>query len=216
MKKYLILTSILTVSLLILPIIRCARSVSPEDVYHHHSKYTGKNSAKNITVEQTPDGMKITGSEITVIFKPPTQYRFELKVEPKDKSLEYKVEEIPFDNRTGSFYMKVNLMLGEGSSVPAQIPMKEATYLAPKLFGVFPDALGSQDISVKINKQVGYTKIAGLKFTQEATINIWKDGVMEIGREGVEGTSIDRDVTAWISKKVKVEGKVAIIMVRIR
>ena len=109
-------------------------------------------------------------------------------------------------------YMQVVIALGEGSSLPAQIPMQGASIFTPKLYGPLPDALGSQDITVKINAQVGHTRFAGLDFRQEAVLGVWEDGIVEVDREGVEAA--DESGTVWISKQVEVEDEVAIVMIR--
>lgn len=98
---------------------------------------------------------------------------------------------------------------GRGSSVP----MEFALGGDPGKGRYFPDALGSKNIEVAINKDVGYTRIAGLEFTQQATLNIWKDGVVELDREGVKAKDT-KNGTSWVSARVKIDGKVAIVMVR--
>lgn len=82
---------------------------------------------------------------------------------------------------------------------------------------VFPDTLGARNIQIGINEEVGHTNVAGLRFTEEATINIWEDGTVEVAREGVEVT--DKDGTTWVSKEVKLkelEDKVATVVVKKR
>jgi hypothetical protein len=96
--------------------------------------------------------------------------------------------------------------LSDDSHVPATFPMGQ-----PQRVRGFPDALGSQNIKIAINEEVGHTYIAGLTFTEEATINIWEDGTVEVDREGVEAT--DKNGTTWISKKVRVGEEDAIIMI---
>jgi len=77
----------------------------------------------------------------------------------------------------------------------------------------YPDALGSKNIKIAIDKEVGYTDLAGLRFKQEATINIWEDGTIEANKAGIEAS--DKNSALWISKKVKIKGsKVAIVMVK--
>lgn len=77
------------------------------------------------------------------------------------------------------------------------------------------DAPGSSNMLIVINKNVGYTDYAGLRFKQEVTVNIWEDGIVEVDKEGIEVS--DKKGANWISKKVKMEnGKVAIVMVRKR
>ncbi|MGD2205443.1 MAG: hypothetical protein PVH17_01575 [Anaerolineae bacterium] len=204
--------SIWTVLFLTILVVGCTESVAPEDIYQYSPEYPQESGARNIAVEQTANGTKISGPEISLLFLPPTRTSFKVDVEPEGASVKYKVNKMPLDGNTGAFYMQVVITLGEDSSVPAQIPMQGASFFAPELYGPLPDALGSQDITVKINEQVGHTRFAGLEFRQEAVLGVWEDGTVEVDREGVEAS--DESGTAWISKEVKVEDKVAIIMIR--
>ena len=63
-----------------------------------------------------------------------------------------------------------------------------------------------------INKEVGHTDFAGLRFQAPASINIWKDGTIEVDAEGVEVT--DKLGNKWVSRKVSIGGKRSIVMVR--
>ena len=75
------------------------------------------------------------------------------------------------------------------------------------------DGLGSQNIQIAIDKKVGYTYIPRLKFKQEAVINIWKDGLVEVDKEGVEVTGPNG--SKLISKKVKINNeKFAIVLIK--
>lgn len=74
------------------------------------------------------------------------------------------------------------------------------------------DGLGSQNIQIAINKNVGYTQIPGLKFRQEAVINIWKDGIVEVDKEGIEVTGTNG--IKLISKKVKINGNIATVLIK--
>jgi hypothetical protein len=74
------------------------------------------------------------------------------------------------------------------------------------------DPLGSQNIRIAIDPKIGSTEYAGLRFEDEVTVNIWESGVVEVDREEVEAT--DSDGTVFISARVMVEGKEAIVMVR--
>ncbi len=102
--------------------------------------------------------------------------------------------------------------MGDHSHVPAIIPLSPTGNLqSPKYF---PDALGSRNIKIVINKEVGYTEIAGLRFVGEAVINIGNDGTVEVNKEGVEAS--DKTGTFWISKNVKIEGSDSLTTVMIR
>jgi hypothetical protein len=206
------LLSVWTVLFLTVLVVGCTKGIAPEDMYRYSPEYPQDSGAKNVTVEQTPGGIRVSGSGVSLLFVPPTRSSFKVDVEPEDASIQYQVGKIPLDSSTGAMYMQIVMTLGEGSSLPAQIPMQGATVYTPKLYGPFPDALGSQDVTVKINEQVGHTRFAGLEFRQEAVLAVWEDGIVEVDREGVEAS--DGSGTAWISKQVQVEGEDAIIMVR--
>lgn len=83
-----------------------------------------------------------------------------------------------------------------------------------RIIGSYPDALGSKNIKIVIDKEVGYTQIAGLKFQQEAVINIWNDGVVEVDKEGVEAS--DKNSTIWVSKRARLGEKESTMMIRKR
>jgi hypothetical protein len=212
MNKKQVLLSIWTILFLTVLVVGCTKNVAPEDIYRYSPEYSQESGAKNVTVEQTPGGIRVSGSEVSMLFIPPTRSSFKVDIEPEDASVKYKVNKIPLDSSTGALYMQVVMTLGEDSSLPAQIPMQGASILAPELYGPFPDALGSQDITVKINEQVGHTRFAGLEFRQEAVLDVWEDGIVEVDGEGVEAS--DEGGTVWISKEVEVEDEVAIIMIR--
>lgn len=205
--------SIWKILFLVVLILGFESKVSAENIYRYDSKDPKIGGARNVTVETTESGtMKVSGSEVSMSIKISTPNRFELQIDPEGASYQYTISGMKFDTRWGVIYEEVNIILGDGSSVPAQLPNQNGNVFVPILYRFFPDAFGSRNISIKINKHIGYTMIAGLKFKQEATINIWKDGVVEVDREGIEAT--DESGTTWISKKVRVEGKNAIIMVR--
>ena len=189
----------------------CTKSVSPKDIYRYTPQYPQKSGAQNITVEQTKEGVKITGNGIRLLFFPSTGQSFHVDIKPEDAEIKMNVNSIPFDN-SGAFYMQVVLMLGDDCALPAQIPMRGSTVFSPKLYGPIPDAWGSQNVTVKINEQVGFTWYAGLRFNQEIVCNVWKDGVVEVDKEGVE--ALDEKGTKWISKEVKIDDKTAVIVVR--
>ena len=212
MNKKQTLLSMWTVLLLTVLVVGCNKGAAPEDIYHYSPEYPQESGAKNVTVEQTAGGMRVSGPEVSLLFSPPTGSSFKVDVEPEDASVTYKINKMPMDSSTGAFYVQAVINLGEDSSLPAQLPMQGSVNFAPKLYGPLPDALGSQDITVKINKQVGHTTFAGLEFHEEAVCNGWEDGIVEVDREGVEAS--DESGTVWISKEAKVEGQVAIVMIR--
>ena len=212
MSKKQVLLSIWTVLFLTVLVVGCTKGIAPEDMYRYSPEYPQDSGARNVTVEQTPGGIRVSGSGVSLLFVPPTRSSFKVDVEPEDAPIQYQVGKIPLDSSTGAMYMQIVMTLGEGSSLPAQIPMQGATVFTPKLYGPFPDALGSRDVTVKINEQVGHTRFAGLEFRQEVVLAVWEDGIVEVDREGVEAS--DGSGTAWISKQVEVEDELAIIMIR--
>ena len=80
------------------------------------------------------------------------------------------------------------------------------------VFGVFPVSPGSQNVAVKVNPQIGHTDVGGLTLTEEAVLNVWDDGTLEIDREGIVGH--DEDDAEWVSQRVRLDGKVANLLVR--
>jgi hypothetical protein len=189
----------------------CTKSIAPKDTYRFTPDYPQENSARNIAVDQTKDGLRITGNGITLLFSPPTKNSFKVDIDPEDAPLTMSIDSIPLD-KSGAFYMKVLIKLGNESVLPAQIPMPSSSIFIPELYRPFPDALGSQNVTVKIDDQVGHTWYAGLKFHQETVCNVWDDGVVEVDREGIE--AIDQNGIAWISEEVKIKNQIATIMVR--
>lgn len=85
----------------------------------------------------------------------------------------------------------------------------------PYLEGQTPaDLPGSTDIRVDVDPAVGYTTFVGLKFTCDCTIDIWKDGTIEVGRPGI--IAEDEGGQQYVSREVDVTpGKSAIVMVQV-
>jgi len=75
-----------------------------------------------------------------------------------------------------------------------------------------PDELNSRNIRVVVNKKLGYTTFAGLRFKHEAVVNIWEDGTVEVNRKGVAGE--DKELRTYLSTKVKLKGKTVHVMMR--
>jgi hypothetical protein len=76
----------------------------------------------------------------------------------------------------------------------------------------FPDALGLENIRVTVNPSKGYTGLASLRFQGNAVINIWKDGTIEVDREGINAT--DDGGKRYISKRIRQGDKNVIVMVQ--
>lgn len=77
---------------------------------------------------------------------------------------------------------------------------------------VVPASLGSNGIRVVVDKEVGYTTLAGLKFHQNCTINIWQNGTVEIDKEGIEAT--DDAGGSYVSRSIAIDSKPSIVIVR--
>jgi len=198
-------------ALLLVLIVGCTPTVSLEDLYRSDVTALKSGSARNIAVEQTADGMKITGSEISVLALITTS-SFKLKTEPQDAELKYTIGQMKLDSGSGALILEANLILGEDSTVPALLPMKGAAFFAPKAYGFAPGAPGSQNVTVKINPATGHTHVAGLAFNQEVVLNIWEDGTVEVNKAGIVAS--DKDGNEWISKKAKVGDKIAIVLIK--
>jgi len=76
---------------------------------------------------------------------------------------------------------------------------------------IFPDLPGSSDITVKVAPAVGFTLFVGLRFQSDCSLNIWKDGTIEVDRVGL--TAKGEDGQAYVSRRVDVDGREAIVMV---
>jgi hypothetical protein len=141
----------------------CTPAVSPEDVYHSDVVDPKLGGGKNIVVEYTLAGTKVSGSEVSVLTLV-TNTSFRLETEPEGTNVKYTIGEIALDSSSGSFIVKANIKLGENSNVSARLPMEGATRFSPKSVGLVPGSSGSQNVSVKINKDVGYTVLRAEMF----------------------------------------------------
>jgi hypothetical protein len=66
---------------------------------------------------------------------------------------------------------------------------------------VMPDALGSTNIKVVVNRELGYTTVAGLRFTTDTTLNIDQGGTVAPDRPGVIATEpFNKEV--YVSKEI--------------
>ena len=72
MSKKQVLLSIWTVLFLTVLVVGCTKSVAPEDIYRYSPEYPQESGAKNVTVEQTPGGISVSGSEGRVTAPPTT------------------------------------------------------------------------------------------------------------------------------------------------
>lgn len=91
----------------------------------------------------------------------------------------------------------------------AKLPMEMD--LNGQIIAFYPDSLGSNNIKIAIDKDVGYTDYAGLRFKQECTIIlIDQTGVIELDKEGIE--AIDKHGNTWISKAGVLKSRKAIMI----
>jgi hypothetical protein len=79
-----------------------------------------------------------------------------------------------------------------------------------RTYGV--DVLGSTGIQVVVNHKRGYTTVAGLRFRGDATINLWREGVVEVSRVGV--VAQDEDGARYVARVVTINGRRVIAMVK--
>jgi hypothetical protein len=128
-------------------------------------------------------------------------YRYQPQVEvPGKVSRNLQITEDANGNRTVT-------PVGKNSQV--------VTYRGPngQLRGL-PDALGSTGLRVVVLKpRPGYTTVAGLRFRQNVTVNIWEDGVVQVSRSGVLATG--EDGTRYVSRSVTVNKRRATVMVKV-
>jgi len=96
--------------------------------------------------------------------------------------------------------------IGDDASVPMTMDLGGGSAV------YYPDVPGSQNIKIKVLEEVGYTRYAGLIFTQEVHLNIWENGIIEVDQEGIECKDLQGQ--EYISKKGNIDGKSAIIMVK--
>ena len=207
LKFSLLLTGLLLVFLLT----GCTtQTVTPEDVYHYTTVPFNGKIAKNIKVEQTPQGIRITGDAVSITFLPIEDRKFRAIIEPQGVSLNYDVQDMPVEN--GEMYLKVVMSLGGESMLPAHLPVRMDEAQTPALYGPYPDVINSEQIHVTIHPEVGVTRLAGLDFHDEVVLNIHGDGIVEADREGIIAT--DKDGNEWISSKVKLNDEVKTLFIR--
>jgi len=226
-KKVFFKAGILLLSLLLLPgMVGCGAISSlvatptptpiPHEIYRcDTSAYTSwvdpnvPNYAKNVTVEQVPGGIHISGtaSSVTMLISKSNFEYIKTSGSPETQFRGF----VP-DDRGNIAAALVVIKLGQESRMPAIFPFDELEYIDYSVFGIIDCAPNSTNISIKINTQVGFTEIAGLRFTQEGNLNIWDDGTIEINQEGIEAR--DQSGNVWVSKKVILNGEEKIIMVK--
>ena len=80
------------------------------------------------------------------------------------------------------------------------------------VYGADALLLGSTGLKIAIDPAVGYTTVAGLRFQDEATIDLAQDGVVEVSRTGVRAS--DADGGKYVSREVSAGSGKRIAMVR--
>lgn len=92
------------------------------------------------------------------------------------------------------------------SHAPGTMPLGAS----PANITFYFEGLGSKNIRIQPNKELGYTTYAGLRFENEAVVAIRDDGAITVDREGV--TARDEKGRPFISRKVVVDGTFSILM----
>lgn len=108
-----------------------------------------------------------------------------------------------------------NIEVEDQKSGMQRIQMLEGGRCAVIASNIVPDALGSTNIHVIVNKTVGYTCLAGLMFQSDCVVNIWEDGTVEVDRENIKAKDYS-GTQYYVSRKVILGGKESIVMVRDR
>lgn len=107
-----------------------------------------------------------------------------------------------------------NIQVEDQKGDKQSIKVLEGGNCAMVNFNIVPDALGSTNIHVIVNKIVGHTTLAGLMFQSDCVVNIWEDGTVEVERENIKAK--DSSGIQYVSRKVILGGKESIVMVRDR
>jgi len=79
---------------------------------------------------------------------------------------------------------------------------------------IVPDALESRNIYIIVELGGDATNFAGLDFKNSCILNIWKDGSLEVDKEGIEAS--DSSGGFYVSQAVIQDGKRSVLMVRRR
>ena len=209
---------ILLLSLLLLPgLLGCgaisnltAPVVTEDEVFHTLDEISAEyGGSRNVTVEQIPGGMRAVGAERTAIVTIGSA-SFDLGPEPEGSEFQASVLGFIIDRHTGDWVFIVTIELGRDSSILALAP--QVFPFDPDGVGFVPGAPGSENVSVIVNPVVGYTEVAGLRFTEEVTLNVWENGIVELDRENVVVADING--RQWISKRARLGEQSAILLVR--
>jgi len=185
-------------------------TVSESEVFHTADKISAEyGGSRNVTVEQLPDGMRATGAERAALIKIGSM-SFSLGPDPEGTEFEAEILGFTIDSRTGEIYTIVVVHLGSDSLILATAP--NSPHFDPKMVGFLPGAPNSENISVMINSAVGYTEVAGLRFREEVTLNVWENGIVELDRENV--TVSDISGQQWVSRRVRIGEQSATLLIK--
>jgi WD40 repeat protein len=77
-----------------------------------------------------------------------------------------------------------------------------------------PEALGSTGIRVVVNRRLRYTTLAGLRFKDDCTVNIRRDGAVQVSQSGIHAT--DENGVAYVSQLVSLGNAKVTLMVKSR
>jgi len=215
---------ILLLSLLLLPgMLGCGAIsnlttpvVTEDEVFHTLDEISAEyGGSRNVTVEQIPNGMRAVGTERTAMLTVGAN-SFTLGPEPENSEFRASILGFKMDRHTGHIILFVKVDLGTNSSILAWIPNPEQGVFPyqfdPDECRLLPGAPTSENVSIRINPAVGYTEVAGLRFSEEVTLNVWENGIVELDRENV--TASDINGQQWISKRVRLGEETTILLVR--
>lgn len=107
---------------------------------------------------------------------------------------------------------------GDGPSMLVGMQLKDREHIrtggtmAGKRMVLYPDAPGASNIQVAIDRDVGHTDLAGLRFTTEVTVGIRKDGTVQVSKPGVQATTPSG--THYVSRRAELRGREVFVMVR--
>jgi len=215
---------ILLLSLLLLPAMVGCRAISSPlvptvsegDVFHTMEQIDLEfGRSRNITVEQLPNGMRATGPEGAALIEIGNR---SFSLGPEGDRNEFQADILGFQVESGRYYFIIAVHLGPDSSILAVAPDPNANCppfvpcFDSEKVGFFPGAPGSENVSVIINPALGYTEVAGLRFREEVTLNVWENGIVELDRENIAVSDINGQ--QWISKRVRIGEETAILLIR--
>ena len=73
---------------------------------------------------------------------------------------------------------------------------------------------GSTELHVVVNPKLGYTTVAGLRFKDDCTVNIRRDGAVQVSQSGIHAA--DENGVAYVSQLVSLGNVKVTVMVKSR